>query len=298
MHNTASSAKPWLLLGWTLVALLAFAGNSIFARLALAEGAADPYSFTLIRLFSAGVMLALLLRFRGLAWGQLYHSVTDVRQRWPAALALFVYALCFSVAYVQLQTGTGALILFGSVQLAMLLIHQWQGHRVGLSEWTGMLVAVLGLGYLVAPHVGVPSSSWSVLFMITAGVAWAVYTLLGKHSSNPLQTTGFNFIGTLPLQAVLLLLVWLLDQSLQMSFSGAVWAILSGVVTSALGYAIWYQVLPKLPVSTAAVAQLSVPLIAAIGGLLFSQEPLSMRLMIAALLILGGIYWVIQSKQP
>lgn len=275
---------------WLLLALLAFAGNSIFARLALAPGAMDPYTFTLIRLFAASLVLGLLLSAKPRAWANLRSSIAPT-----ATLALFVYALGFSLAYVSLSTGAGALILFGLVQLTMLAIKWYRGHRSSVFELAGVALAILGLIYLMLPSAEIPSSMTAAVLMALAGMAWGVYSALGAGATQPLQQTAVNFIATIPLQGLLLL--WLFYNGSQWDSSSVVWAVLSGAVTSALGYAIWYRVLPHLALSSAAVAQLSVPLLAAFGGALFSAEPLTLRFAIAAGLILGGIYLVIRFQQ-
>lgn len=273
-----SSAVKLALL--TALAMMAFAANSVLNRVALAEGEADALSYTGIRLASGAVMLALILAWRGArpGWGRIGGST-------GGALALFLYALAFSYAYLDLAAGTGALLLFAAVQLGMLGWAIRQGERPGAFEWAGFSVAVLFLVLLLWPGVTAPDPLGAAL-MILAGFAWAAYTLLGRGSAAPLVDTGGNFLRCLPI-ALLLILPGLMAQSI--SLAGWLYAIGSGALASGLGYAIWYSVLPALERSTAAYVQLTVPAIAAAGGVLFIAEPLSLRLVLCSLGILGGV---------
>ncbi|WP_370583987.1 EamA family transporter [Motiliproteus sp. SC1-56] len=204
---------------------------------------------------------------------------------WRAAALLFGYAACFSYAYNSLDTATGALILFGAVQLSMILTTLFKGGRLRSAEWMGLGLALSGLTYLLLPGLQAPPLTGFAL-MAAAGAAWGGYTLKGKGSSSPLADTTSNFIRALPL--ALLLLPWALWQG-QLSIAGVLLATASGGLASAIGYCIWYRALAGLSVTQAGVVQLSVPLIAAAGGLLFAGESLSGRLLIAGALILGGI---------
>ncbi len=268
------------------LALLAFAGNSILCRLALADGAIDPASFTSIRLISGAVTLLVVLSLSKSPQSD------DSAGSWLATIMLFAYAALFSFAYISLNTGTGALILFASVQVTMLLVNFLRGNRLHYLEWLGLLTACLGFVYLVLPELGRPSLSGFVM-MAFAGIAWGAYTLLGQNSENPLRTTAHNFTRCIPIAA--LLLVIFVDQS-QLSPYGLVLAIASGALTSGLGYAIWYAALKGLTTTQAAVIQLFVPVIAAVGGVAFANELISLRLLIAATLILGGIVLVISVR--
>ena len=270
----------------TTLALLAFAGNSILCRLALGENAIDAASFTSIRLFSGVIVLLLLLK-------ALQPRSTNVSTgSWKAAFMLFIYAIAFSFAYVSLDTGTGALILFASVQITMILIGLITGNRLYLFEWLGVIIAFSGFVYLVIPGVSAPSLTGFIL-MAAAGVAWGFYTLAGRGSKNPLSDTTYNFMRTLPL-VVVLVAVTILNATF--SWQGIVLAILSGGITSGIGYAIWYMALGGLSATQAAVLQLLVPVIAALGGVVFADEVLSMRLLLSSTMILGGILMVILGK--
>ncbi len=264
----------------TALAMVAFAANSVLNRIALAEGEADALGYTGVRLASGALMLALILAWRGARprWRRLGGS------RW-GALALFLYAIAFSYAYLDLAAGTGALLLFAAVQLGILGWAIGQGDRPGAFEWAGFGAAVLFLTFLLWPGVTAPDPLGAAL-MILAGLAWAGYTLLGRGSAAPLVDTGGNFLRCLPV-ALLLILPGLFAQTI--SPAGWFYAIASGALASALGYAVWYSVLPALERSTAAYVQLTVPAIAAAGGVLFIAEPLTLRLVLCSLGILGGV---------
>lgn len=264
----------------TILAMVAFAGNSVLNRVALAEGEADALTYTGVRLASGALMLVLILAWRGNIprWGRLGGSNSG-------AFALFLYAIAFSYAYLELAAGTGALLLFAAVQLGMLGWAVRQGDRPGGLEWAGFGMAILFLVVLLMPGLTAPDPFGATL-MILAGLAWAVYTLLGRGSSRPLVDTGGNFLRCLPI-ALLLILPGLLAQTT--SLAGWLYAIASGALASGLGYAIWYSVLPALERSTAAYVQLTVPAIAAAGGVLFIAEPLTLRLTLCSIGILGGV---------
>lgn len=270
----------------TVLALMAFAGNSVLCRLALREGAIDAASFTSVRLLS-GVMVLLLLF--GLTKSK---AAAASKGSWKAAFMLFLYALTFSFAYISLDTGTGALILFASVQITMILAEFMSGKRPLWAEWVGVAMAFMGFVYLVLPSVSTPSLS-GFLLMSLSGIAWGYYTLAGKGSRFPLSDTTFNFARTLPL--LVLLMAFTLHDA-HVSVEGVVLAIISGGLTSAVGYAIWYVALGGLSGIQASVVQLLVPVIAAVGGVVFADEALSMRLLVASAIILGGILMVILGK--
>lgn len=264
----------------TALAMVAFAANSVLNRVALAEGEADALTYTGVRLGSGALMLMVILAWRGArpGWGRMGGST-------GGALALFLYAIAFSYAYLDLAAGTGALLLFAAVQLGMLGWAIGQGDRPSSFEWAGFTVAVLFLVFLVLPGVTAPDPLGAAL-MILAGLAWAAYTLIGRGSAAPLVDTGGNFLRCLPI-ALLLILTGLFSQTT--SLMGWLYAIASGALASGLGYAIWYSVLPALERSTAAYVQLTVPAIAAAGGVLFIAEPLTLRLVLCSLGILGGV---------
>ena len=268
----------------TALAMLAFAANSIFCRMALGEATIDAASFSSIRLLSGALTLGAILfyRQRGFARG----SVNIL-----STLMLFVYAICFSFSYIRLATGSGALILFGTVQLTMILYGLYKGERPGKLAWLGIAAAFSGMVYLLMPSVTAPPL-FSSLLMVIAGLAWGGYTLRGKGSRQPLANTAWNFIGTLPL--VLLTEIFFFSQS-RLSTEGITLAILSGSLASGIGYAIWYRALPQLSPTHAATVQLSVPVIAAFGGVALMAEPISLRMIISGIVVLGGIYLTIRS---
>ena len=261
----------------TVLALLAFAANSILCRLALREGGIDPLGFTLLRLASGAAMLALLVRWR--------RRSRPMAGDWGSALALFAYALAFSLAYVELAAGTGALLLFGAVQLTMVGFGLRQGERWSGLQGLGAALALGGLAFLVWPGWQAPPLAAAAL-MAGAGIAWGVYSWRGRAVVDPLRSTAGNFYRAAPL-AVLPCLAYL--PQLRPDALGAACAVLSGAVASGLGYAVWYSVLPALGAKTAANAQLAVPVIAALAGVALLGEPIGWRLAVAAAAVLGGI---------
>ncbi len=265
------------------VSMLAFAANSVLARLALAGGAADAVGYTGLRLFSGAVALALLVRLRG--------GEHRIRGSWPAAASLLGYALMFSLAYLMLGAATGALILFASVQFGIVGWAIVKRDRPSPAEWCGMAIALAALAWLVAPGLAAPSPVGAAL-MLGSGLCWAAYTLLGKGVTSPLAETAGNFLRCLPL-ALPLLLVGLP----RMTTVGAACAVASGAIASGLGYAAWYAVLPSLPRASSAYIQLTVPVIAAAGGLVLLGEPLTGRLVAAAAGILGGVILALNAAQ-
>lgn len=272
---------------FTLLALIAFAGNSVLCRLALAEDTIDPASFTVIRLLSGALVLALIIVFNRRP------QISGQTGSWSGAAMLFVYAVGFSYAYVSLDTGVGALILFGAVQLSMILIGLATGNRIRLPEWVGLIVAFAGFIYLIQPRLTVPESAAGVALMTLAGIAWGIYSLKGRSSQGAINDTAYNFFRTGPL--VLLLALITMDGA-YWSTKGILLAVTSGAVTSGIGYALWYIALRHLSVTVAAVGQLAVPVIAAVGGVMFASELISARLVLASVLVLGGIFIVVMSR--
>ncbi len=268
------------------MALLAFAGNSIVCRLALAQATIDPLTFTLIRLISGALSLAVIVMVLS------PKRSMGIGGSWAGAGALFFYAAFFSVAYVSLDTATGALFLFGTVQLSIILIGLYKGRWPNLLEWLGVLISGSGLAYLFWPELSSPSLLGAA-FMMGAGVAWGAYTLIGRRSSNPLAETRGNFIRSLVFLPILLLLP---NTDVAVSTTGVGLAILSGVVTSGVGYAIWYAAVPALSFIQAGVIQLLVPVIAALGGVVLLGEIIDQRLVVAAGMILGGIFITLMTK--
>lgn len=281
-------ARTLLATGLTLIA---FASNSILCRLALAGGHIDPATFTEIRLVSGIVTLLLVVSWRhsgtraGPKAGSKAGSKVWSAGSWASAAALFFYAIAFSWAYVSLDAGTGALILFGAVQVTMIGTALFAGERPRAMEWLGLSAAFLGLVYLVSPGVSAPSPGGSAL-MAGSGIAWGVYSLRGRGRDRPLVDTAGNFLRTLPAIAVLALISY---RSMNVSPEGIGLAVLSGAAASGLGYVIWYVALKGLTATQAATVQLAVPVIAGLGGVLLLGETLTLRLVLAALMILGGI---------
>jgi drug/metabolite transporter (DMT)-like permease len=263
----------------TALTMIAFAANSIFCRLALADTNNDPLSFTIIRLFS-GAVICLPYFFKARRNIKLQFNFMSLLP----ALMLFSYALFFSLSYVQMTAGTGALIVFPAAQFTMLGYSLYSGTRFQVLEKVGIFVALLGLIYLVLPGFDVPPVNASIL-MLFSGISWGAYSLLGKKVSNPSISTALNFVYTLPLVLILFLI-----NGVHQTPMGILWAILSGALTSALGYLLWYIVIKDLKTSTAAVALLSAPAIAAFGGVIFLNENLSFRIIASSVLILGGLY--------
>ena len=271
---------------FTSLALIAFAANSVLCRLALGNDAIDASSFTVIRLLSGALVLWLILKFNG------NNNKISSRGSWLSGMMLFLYAIAFSFAYISLQTGTGALILFGAVQITMILLSILSGNRLHITEWLGVIIAFAGFVYLVLPGLSTPSLTGFVL-MTVAGIAWGVYTLRGRGSTSPLEDTCFNFLRTVPAVLVLALIT---ARNAHYSADGIVLAILSGAVASGIGYTIWYIALGGLMATQAAVVQLSVPVIAALGGVVFVSEAITPRLVLSASMILGGIAIVIRGR--
>ena len=267
------------IVAYTAFALTAFAFNSILCRLALRSGEIDAASFTAIRLVAGAVTLAILL----LAFGNT-KKVTKIGN-WRSAFFLFAYAICFSFAYLGLTTATGALVLFGCVQMTMIGGSIARGEWPGRSEWIGLIVAFAGLVYLVFPGLTSPPLISAVL-MAAAGGAWGIYTLRGKGSTEPLADTTGNFIRSVPMVAVASLPF---VSQMHVSSRGVILAVLSGSVASGIGYTVWYTALRYHTATRAAILQLAVPLIAATGGIFFLSETADLRLVVAAALILGGI---------
>jgi len=261
--------------------MLAFAGNSLLCRLALTSTRIDAASFTTIRLLSGAVMLWLLVRMRG--------GMRVGRGSRRSALALFVYAAGFSFAYINLSVATGALLLFGAVQATMIGVGLVRGEQLRGLQFIGLLLAVAGLVGLLLPGLSAPPLAAAAL-MLSAGVAWGVYSLRGRGASNPIQVTAGNFLLATPM-AMLVSLFLLRSASLDPV--GVWYAMGSGALASGLGYAIWYSALPALKPATAAVVQLCVPAITTIGGLVFLHEPITSRVALASAAILGGIALVV-----
>lgn len=265
----------------TVLAMVAFAGNSLLCRAALKEPAIDAASFTTIRMVSGALVLWLIV--------QLTRRSHSGDGNWRSALALFGYAAAFSFAYGSLPAASGALVLFGSVQLTMLGYGLWSGERFRGVQIIGFAMAIAGLVSLLLPGLSAPPLAGALL-MMCAGLSWGVYSLRATGQGDPTRVTAGNFLRTIPMALAASLLM---HGQLSISVAGFWWAVSSGALASALGYAIWYTALPALKATNAAVVQLSVPVIAASGAVVFLGEALSPRLLLASLVILGGIGLVI-----
>ena len=264
----------------TAVAMLAFAANSLLCRMALVSTSVSPAIFSVVRLISGAVFLALLI--------SLTQQKQGMQGSWKGASYLFIYAAAFSFAYVAMNTGIGALLLFGAVQITMLIEALRKGETFSLPQWTGFSMAVAGLLILFLPGATVPPLIPAIL-MLCAGVAWGAYSLIGKSASRPLLMTTGNFVRCVPLS--LLLLPFGITDSF--SANGIILAVLSGALASGAGYAIWYSALPALSASLAATVQLSVPVLAMIMGWLILDERLTAQMLIAAAVTLSGVGLVI-----
>lgn len=268
----------------TLLAIIAFAGNSLLCRLALKQTGIDAASFTTLRILSGALALWLITALRG--------GSPRTAGSWPSALALFAYAAGFSYAYVTLSAATGALLLFSAVQATMIGYGLWTGERLGIRQSAGILCAFGGLATLLLPGLSAPPLAGSVM-MLGAGVAWGVYSLRGKGAGDPASVTAGNFLRAVPLAAAVSALTtpWA-----SLDSSGFWYAIFSGALASGCGYVLWYMALRGLKATSAAIVQLSVPVIAAAGGIILLGETITVRLVIASTAIFGGIALVIRAK--
>lgn len=278
------------LIALTVIAMTAFAANSLLARLALGTQSIDAASYTAIRILSGAAFLFLLARRKPAAEQP---AGLKLQGNWVAAAGLFTYAIAFSYAYLALGAATGALILFSSVQATMILWSILQGIRPSLGEVTGFAAAFAGFVWLVVPGVGRPDPA-GCLLMVLSGISWGVYTLKGRSSSSPLSDTAGNFVraGAFCVPLALFALT-----NANLSYGGVSLALASGIVASGLGYAVWYLALPALTTFQAALVQLSVPVIAAAGAILLLGETLTLRFVAVSIVVLGGIAVAIASKQ-
>ena len=283
--------------GLVCIAMLAFAANSLLCRMALANTDIDPGLFTTIRLASGALCLALLVAFTARRSSKNTSPIAAIKQQASiaGALSLFVYAIAFSYAYISMSTGTGALLLFGAVQLTMISVGLLKGERFATFQWLGFLLAFAGLVILLLPGASAPPL-FSALLMISAGIAWGFYSLLGKKSNAPLLLTAGNFLYATLLSLPLIVWLWVTD-TWQWSNDGVLFALASGIVASGCGYAIWYKALPLIQSTTAATVQLSVPVIATLMGWAFLAEAISVQIMVASLMTLGGIWLVIKMRK-
>ncbi len=271
-----------------VVTMMGFATNSILGRLALGGAAIDAVSFTALRLVSGAVMLTIILSL-----GKSGRPESSCKMDPVAVVALFSYAGCFSFAYLELSTGTGALVLFGAVQFTMMTIGLLKGSRPGAGEWSGIALALGGMVYLLLPGVSMPSPHGALLMGIS-GMSWGIYSIRGARTVDPVANTAWNFIGAVPL-ALICLFIFRAD--LHLTFKGIVLGVVSGAFASSLIYVIWYSVLPLLKTSVSATVQISVPLLAAIGGVILLGEQITVRLVMAGIAILAGIGLVINARE-
>jgi drug/metabolite transporter (DMT)-like permease len=265
--------------------MVAFAANSLLCRLALGQDQIDAASFTSLRVAAGVATLCLILigRSKRLALGPM---------NWKSVLGLAAYMVFFSFAYISLHAGAGALILFGAVQLTMFSVALRSGEHFAPLQWAGLALAVAGLVYLVSPGLTAPDPLGAVL-MAVAGMSWGVYSLVGRGATDPLAATTTNFLFTLPIVLAVSLVTL---AGVHFSTQGIVLAIASGAVASGCGYVIWYAALRGLTATRAAVVQLSVPVIAALGAALFLAEPITLRLVLAAIATIGGVAIVLAQR--
>jgi drug/metabolite transporter (DMT)-like permease len=268
----------------TALAMIAFAGNSLLCRQALRHTAIDAATFTLVRVLSGAICLCVIAQTR--------RGPSGEAGSWTSALALFSYAALFSFAYLQLTAGTGALLLFGAVQATMICWALVKGERFRWLQTVGLLLAIGGLVALVFPGLSAPPLGAAAL-MLAAGIAWGIYSLRGKGAGDPLRTTAGNFLRAVPMAVGLSAMMF---RSVSINASGISYAIVSGALASGVGYAIWYSALPALKASVAATVQLSVPVLAAAGGIIFLSEAITLRFVLASIAILGGIALVIVER--
>lgn len=272
------------LIALTSIAMTAFAGNSLLCRVALKHTSIDASSFTTIRLISGALTLWLVVTMR--------RGTYRGSGNWPSAIALFAYAAGFSFAYVRLPAGTGALILFGAVQATMISHGLWSGERLSKPQVLGLVLAFAGIIGLLMPGLSAPPI-WSAMLMLGAGMSWGIYSLRGRGAGDPTRVTAGNFLRAAPIAAILSLVTW---NQVALDAAGIWYAVASGALASGIGYAIWYTALPSLRATEAATLQLSVPVIATVGAILFLGEALTLRLVLASIAILGGIALVIRNK--
>ena len=293
---------------YTIIALIAFAANSLLCRMALAEGAIDAWNFTAIRLLSGAACLGLIMTLQAHYLKRNRLKRTDLKYTenldctvlkdkgdWLSTISLVIYALCFSVAYQALDTGTGALILFAVVQLTMIGWGIYNKEKLNRVQWLALLIAFIGFMYLMLPSAATPSLS-GALMMAISGVAWGVYSIRGKTCVSPLRTTGFNFLRSL--MAVPILALVGMSYLTDISMKGVILGAASGAIASGIGYSIWYVAMPLLKTTQSAVVQLCVPILAAIMGVVFLSEQLILEFVIASLVILGAVLvFVLNKKQ-
>ena len=299
---------------YTTVALIAFAANSLFCRMALADDYIDAWSLTIVLLVSAAGCLGIIMILHASHLQRQVRKMNDTsngtllvlsdKGSWLSSFTLVIYALCFSIAYVELDTGTGALILFSAVQLTMIGWGIYKKEQLSVLQWTAFIVAVAGFIYLMLPSAAIPSPLAAILMTIS-GIAWGIYSIRGKTCVSPLRATGFNFIRSLIAVPILLLvsLYYLDNMGLAtvnlngVTTKGILLAGASGAIASGIGYSIWYTAMPLLKNTQAAIVQLCVPILAAILGVVFLSEQLSLPFVVASTVILGAVLTFTLSKK-
>ena len=302
---------------YTITALIAFAANSLLCRMALADGAIDAWNFTAIRLLSGAACLGLIMMAQAHYLRRNSLKRTSLKQNslkrtalkqtgnfdpaaltdkgdWLSAISLVVYALCFSVAYQALDTGTGALILFAVVQLTMIGWGIYNKEPLNRIQWLALLIALIGFVYLMLPSAATPSLS-GALMMAISGAAWGIYSIRGKTCVSPLRTTGFNFLRSLVAVPILALIG--MSYLSTISMTGVMLAVASGAIASGIGYSMWYVAMPLLKTTQSAVVQLCVPVLAAIMGVVFLSEQLTLEFIIASSVILGAVLVFVLNKK-
>jgi drug/metabolite transporter (DMT)-like permease len=282
---SSHAPSAWRIGTLTVLAMLAFAANSLLCRLALQQQAIDAASFGSVRLASGALVLATIVRLRA-------RPADGARPDWLAATMLWAYVVCFSFAYLWLAAGTGALVLFGAVQLTMFGVGLHAGERFSPLAWSGFALAVAGLLVLLWPGLAAPAPAGAAL-MALAGVAWGVYSLRGRSAGEPVAATARNFARATPLALAVSLLF---ATQAQANVQGLLLAVASGALTSGVGYVLWYAALPHLGSLRAATVQLSAPPLAALGGVLLLGEAATLRLVVASTAILGGIGLVLLAR--
>jgi drug/metabolite transporter (DMT)-like permease len=280
----------------TTLTMIAFAANSVLGRMAIGaagEPLIDPASYSAVRLASGAAMLMLLAALTARREGG---GISELRGSWASALALFVYAAAFSFAYVALETGLGALILFACVQATMIGWSLKEGDRPSLMEWLGLVTAFGAFVWLVSPGLAAPDPL-AAATMAVSGIAWGIYSLRGRGSPNPLQATAHNFLRSTVFLLPLGLIIAATGLHLHVTTTGALLAVLSGAITSGLGYALWYRVLRQIGGTLGAIVQLTVPVIATFGGVVLLDEAWTLRLALSSVLILGGVAVAILARK-
>jgi drug/metabolite transporter (DMT)-like permease len=274
--QTEFSSRTALLI---IAAILCFAANSLLCRMALASHAIDPATFTTVRVASAGFVLSVIMSPRDKSW------LKTVFQNWKSAAMLLAYLILFSFAYTRLNAGTGALLLFGAVQLTMFTVALWHGERLPALSWAALSIAGAGLIYLVSPGMAAPDTP-SALMMTGSGIAWGAFTLLARSFSNPVEATASSFVACLPVVAIINIAA---HADFNATPAGVGYAVASGALASGVGYVIWSMALHRIARAHAATIQLTVPALTAAGGMIFLSEPLTLRLLISSIAILGGV---------